>query len=78
MRLGLDPTTQPYPVADAANLIRRYKTHLAFTKKSKTMAESAKPDKFTKDSKWSDWTITLHNYLKCIPGRDGIPLNYVI
>ena len=78
VRLGLDPTTQPYPVAEAANLIRRYKTHLAFTKKSKTMAESAKPDKFTKDSKWSDWVVTLHNYLRCIPGRDGIPLNYVI
>ena len=78
IRMGLDPTLQAFPVGDTANLIRRYKTHNAFLKKSKTLAESAKPEKFTTTTKWTNWAPTLQNYLRCIPGRDGIPLNYII
>ena len=28
-------------------------------------------------AKWEDWKPTFLNYLRSIPGRDGIPLKYV-
>eukprot|EP00978_Attheya_sp_CCMP212_P009263 scaffold21879_cov34-Attheya_sp.AAC.2 len=42
------------------------------------MADAAKPTKFKGTVKWSDWYPTLKNYLRLIPGRDGVPLSYVI
>lgn len=66
-----------FPVIDAPNLICRYKTHQLFIKKSKTLSEAAKPAKFTNDTKWLDWIPTLLNYLRHIPGRDGVPLKYI-
>ena len=77
-RLGRDPATAIFPVADTATLIRRYKTHTKYVTDSKTMAEAAKPEKFTSETKWEDWAPTFLNYLKAIPGRDGVPLKYVI
>ena len=77
-RLGRDPTNTPFPVIETPRLLRRYKTHAAFIKKSTTMAESAKPTKFTRQTNWNDWAPTFVNYLRCLPGRDGVPLKYVI
>lgn len=76
-RLGRDPASTAFPVADAPNLMRRYKTHEAYVKKSDALAEAAKPVKFTAETKWEDWYPTLLNYLRTIPGRDGVPLKYV-
>jgi len=75
--LGRDPANFAFPVADMSNLLRRYKTHEAFVKKSSTLADAAKPTKFTIDTKWEDWCPTLLNYLRTIPGRDGVPLSYI-
>lgn len=75
--LGMTPWTQPFPVQDSADLMRRYKTHENFKKKSKTVSEAAKPEKFTSTIKWNDWIPTFLNYLCNIPGRDGVPLKYI-
>ena len=42
------------------------------------MAKSARPETFTEKMKWSDWKVTLLNFLKSQPGRNGVPLSYVI
>ena len=76
-RLGLNPRDTAFPVLEAPNLLRRYKTHERFIKRSSTLAEAAKPDKFTNDTKWEDWSPTFINYLRTIPGRDGVPLSYI-
>jgi hypothetical protein len=44
---------------------------------SKTLSEAAKPDNFKECTKWEDWKPTFLNYLRSIPGRDGIPLKYI-
>ena len=31
-----------------------------------------------KKTKWIDWKPTFINYLKHIPGRSGVPLNYIV
>ena len=77
LRLGRDPTNTPFPVENVSELIRRYKTHEKFLADSKTLSEAAKPDKFKESTKWEDWKPTFLNYLRSIPGRDGIPLKYV-
>jgi hypothetical protein len=76
-RLGRDPSNTPFPVAQAAALLRRYKTHYQYIKKSSTVSEAAKPDKFTSSTKWNDWYPSFLNYLRAIPGRNGVPLKYV-
>ena len=45
--------------------------------KSKTITEAAKPIKFKETMKWDDWYPTFLNFLKAIPGRNGVPLSYV-
>ena len=77
IRLGRDPGRIPYPVNEVSDLIRRYKTHEKFLTDSKTLSEAAKPDKFKESIKWEDWKPTFLNYIRAIPGRDGIPLKYI-
>ena len=36
------------------------------------------PQDFTNDVSWKDWHKTFDNYLRNIPGRDGVPLSYAI
>jgi hypothetical protein len=76
-RLCRDPSTTAFPVVDTPNLIRRHKTHAQFINKSSTLSDAAKPGKFTNETKWTDWFPSFMNYLRSIPGRDGIPLKYV-
>ena len=76
-RLGLNPVNSPFPVVRAAALIRRQKTHSMFIQGSKTLSEASKPKTFTNQTKWQDWVPTFLNYLRTIPGRDGVPLKYV-
>ena len=51
VRYGRDPASIPFPAADAASLIRRYKTHAKFIKDSSTISDAAKPKPFTEDMK---------------------------
>ena len=77
IRNGRDPTTVPFPVIDATDLIRRHKTHEAYIKKSKTVTDTATPPQFTSTTLWIDWYPTFLNFLRAIPGRNGVPLSYV-
>ena len=77
-RLGRNPEYGRFSQADTQVLMRRYKTHKQFMDKSSDMSDAAKPPKFTTTMKWSDWSPTFINYLRTIPGRDGVPLSYVI
>ncbi|KAI2498346.1 hypothetical protein MHU86_16157 [Fragilaria crotonensis] len=75
--LARDPSHTPFPVNKVLDLIRRYKTHEQFQTNSKMLAEAAKPEKFKDATKWEDWKPTFLNYLRSIPGRNGIPLKYI-
>ena len=77
IRLGRDPANRVFPVADAASLMRRYTTHDKYIKKSATLTDATKPVMFTNEVKWNDWAPSFRNYLRTIPGRDGVPLSYV-
>ena len=76
-RLNEDPTNIQFPVGDATQILQRYSTHQAFIKKSKSIMETAKPSQFTDKIKWVDWHTTFINFLRVIPGRNGIPLSYI-
>ena len=78
VRTGLNPSLTVFPIADTPALIRRHKSHLAFCEKSKRVSETAKPPAFTETTKWSGWCPVFINFLKCLPGRHGVPLTYVV
>ena len=77
IRMGLDPALQRFPVADIATHIMNYKSHYVYTKKSKVLIDTAKPTKFRDTTKWEDWYPSFVNFLRCIPGRNGVPLCYI-
>ncbi len=77
IRTGREPSLVPFPVHNVANLIRSYKSHKAYMEKSKVVSEAAKPTKFRESMRWDDWCQTFLNFLKALPGRNGIPLSYV-
>ena len=77
-RKGLNHASSPFPLANVALLLRQEQTQATFEKKSKSIIESAKPNRFTNDTKWDDWKPIFQNFLRSIPGRDGVPLSYII
>jgi hypothetical protein len=77
IRLGRDPSMNPFPVHLVSNLIRRYKTNKKFQIDAKTLSKAAKPEKFKENMKWEDWKPTFLNYICSISGRDGVPLEYI-
>jgi len=52
IRLGIDPSTIPFPIGDAKTL--------------------------TSTMNYEDWYPTFYNYLSQIPGRNGVPISYII
>src|SRR5210317_2647115 len=78
LRMGREPKTTAYPVTDLRKQEVRMKTHQEFVKTSDTLSEAAKPKEFTNDSKWDDWEPIFSKYLRCLVGRNGVPLSYVI
>ena len=54
IRIGEDPSAEPFPVHRTSELIRNYKSHQAFIEKSKTLIDTAKPSKFKDTYKWED------------------------
>ena len=65
----LDPATVPIAAFDNATLMRRYKSHENFVKISSTISSTANSCQFMHP--------TFINFLRTIPGCDGIPLDYV-
>ena len=78
IRVGRNPEDEVFPVPDAQDLIRHYKTHEAFITKSKMITEMAKPKNFTDKVKQEEWKPLFTNFLQAIPGRNGIPLSYIV
>jgi hypothetical protein len=78
IRMNKDPTTEMFPVASRSDLIDQYNTHKQWLADASDMAKSARPKTFTEKMKWTDWKATLSNFLKSQPGRNGVPLSYVI
>ena len=77
IRIGIDPITFRFPVANSLGFIKRYKHHDDYVNKFKTITETAKPENFTDKLKWIKWYPTFVNLLSAIPGRNGIPLSYI-
>ena len=59
-------------------LLSRYHTHKKYVDNSSINSSAAQPKDFTADVKWVDWKPTFANYLRTLPGRDGVPIKYVI
>ena len=78
IRLGRDPSLAVFPVAETAIIIRHSTTQSMFVRKSSRMSDAVKPVMFTIEVKWTDRVPSFPNYLQTIPGRDGIPLSYII
>lgn len=76
-RMNRNPEETAFPVGELADIMTRSRTHDRFMKDEKLM-KAAKPKDFTTETKWADWEPTLVNYLRQIPGRDGVPLSYII
>lgn len=77
-RHGRDPSITEFTLDDIESLVRKNKTHDLYVEKSKELASASEPEKFKSSTKWNDWKPTFLNYLKAIPGRDRIPLSYVV
>ena len=77
LRVGDDPQLVAFPVANANMYIRQYKTHESFQAKAKTITETAKPPKLSESTNWEEWCPVFLNFLRAIPGRNGVPLKYV-
>lgn len=77
-RVGQDPIAQPFPVAQANTIIEKGKELKRYKDKAKTITEAAKPTTFTHKSDWRDWSDTFRNFLKHVPGRNDLPLAYII
>jgi len=78
IRMGIDPDTQPFPVQLSAQYERQLATHELYVKQSKDSTDTLKPKMFKGEVKWIDWKPTLVNFLNQLPGRDGVPLSYII
>ena len=77
-RINEDPSNEEFNIALVPDIIRRAKSHKAYVDKSKTISDTATPDQFTNKLKWTDWLPTFRNFLRAIPGRNDVPLSYVI
>ena len=77
-RVGQDPYAQPFPVAQSNTIIEKAKELKRYKNRAKTITEAAKPTTFTDKSDWLDWSETFRNFLKHIPGRNDIPLVYIL
>ena len=75
---GQDPIAQPFPVAQANAIIEKGKELKKYKDKAKTITEAAKPATFTHKSDWLDQSDTFKNFLKHVPGRNDIPLEYIV
>ena len=42
------------------------------------MANKSIPKNFTENMEWMYWKATVINFLKSQPGKNGVPLDYVI
>ena len=77
-RHGRDPALTQFDLNNIDTLVRKNKTHDLYIEKSKDLASASEPEKFKTSTKWNDWKPTFLNYLRAIPGRDSVPLSYIV
>lgn len=77
IRLGRHPDNAPFPVQDVDRFLHRYDLHENYRINAKNNMDAAKPKDFKDPVKWEDWKPTFLNYLRAIPGRNGVPLKYI-
>ena len=77
-RVRQDPYAQPFPVAQSNAIIEKGKELKRYKDRAKTITDAAKPTTFNSKSDWLDWSETFRNFLRHIPGRNDIPLIYVL
>ena len=76
--MGIDPAFFPFPVQFATQFECQLTTHELYIKQSKDAIDTLKPKMLKGDIKWIDWKPTLVSVLYQIPGRDGVPMSYVV
>ena len=76
-RMGRDPAILTFPYKQAIEIKQKAATHAQYMSRYEAISAAAKPERFTKDIKWEDWSPSFLNYLRTIPGRDGVPLLYI-
>ena len=73
-----DPRLTLLPLTEGGDLIKRFNTHEQWLEDAANMEKNSIPKNFTENMEWMDWKATLINFLSSQPGRNGLPLNYVI
>ena len=66
------------PVEDTANILKHYHMYEQWLSKAAEKSKAAKPKQFTEKMKWMDWRDLFVIFLSTQPGRNGIPLSYII
>lgn len=59
-------------------MLNMRKEHARFVDQSESLSKAAKPAPFKSTSVWFDWSKLCINYLRLIPGQNGVPLSYVV
>ncbi len=78
IRLGRDPAAVPFPVHETQDILHREKNHEAWMDKAPSKAKTTLPKQFTEKMKWMDWKDSFLNFLRTQPGRNGVPLSYIV
>ena len=68
----------PFPTRDRYDLIYRYNTHRQWMIDDDGMTNNTMHKAFTYKMMWIYRKVMLINFLKSHPGRNGVPLNYVL
>ena len=78
IRQDEDTSLNLFPISEREDLIERFNTHKQWLEDTENTAKKYIPKNFTENMEWMDWKATLIKLLKYQPGRNGVPLNYVI
>ena len=77
IRMGRKPSLiAAFPLGNITT--NRYMTHKKFVDNSYVNSKSAIPKTSSMDVKWIEWKLTFENYLRTLPGRNDVPIKYVI
>ena len=75
-----NPTDDVFDIANTGilTLLRKAQTHERWTSEASDMAKTAKSKQLTQHMKWLDWIDSFVNFLLSQPGRNGVPLSYIM
>ena len=73
-----DPASLYFNVTERNDIIEIYNTHTHWTDNASNISMNTMPKSSTKKMEWMDRKSTLVIFMKLQPGRNGVPLNYVV